>query len=85
MTRLTLTLEVTYDSESDAAYISLNQFSGGWATSVNIDPVEIDGIVVMDLDEESRILGIEVQGATSKLPTALMDQIRNGDHFDDNL
>jgi uncharacterized protein YuzE len=76
MTLTSITLQITYDNESDAAYISLNQFSGGWADSVNIDPIEIGGIVAIDLDSGKRILGIEVYGASNKLPVVLMDEIR---------
>ena len=36
------------------------------------DPVDVDGMINLDFDEQGRLIGIEVLGARSKLPEYLL-------------
>ena len=58
---------VTYDTESDAAYIYLQDIPpGGVARTI---PIEVTrGYVNVDFDAEDRMVGIEILGARAVLP-----------------
>jgi uncharacterized protein YuzE len=60
---------VEYDSEADAAYIYLADeiLAGGVATTICVDPLDIGGMVNLDLDDQGRIIGLEVMDASRKL------------------
>ncbi len=67
---------VTYDPEANAAYVYLvGEIRAGEAVqTVCVDPVEIGGMVNIDLDSEGRILGIEILDARSLMhPDVLPD------------
>jgi uncharacterized protein YuzE len=53
-------LKIEYDRETDAAYISLARAvpAGGVSRTVCVNPQEIGGMVNLDLDHESRIVGL---------------------------
>lgn len=70
-------LRVTYDESVDAAYIYFQAEIGfgGSARMIPIDPVEVGGMVNLDVDAEGRILGVEVLGASKLLPTELLASI----------
>lgn len=67
---------VTYDVEADAAYVYLvGEIQAGEVTrTVCVDPVEVGGMVNIDLDVDGKILGIEILDARSLLrPDVLPD------------
>jgi uncharacterized protein YuzE len=64
---------IQYDPEVDAAYIYLKEVrSGGVARTVCVDPIDIGGMVNLDLDDDGVIVGIEVIDASRKLPPELL-------------
>jgi uncharacterized protein YuzE len=60
----------TYDADADAAYISfVDQISPGEVRSTRICDVEfVHGSIAFDLDEQGRLLGIEILGVSQVLP-----------------
>lgn len=75
MTEATIPLRVTYDSEANAAYIYLaEEPPTGWrhGKTVPLDPNEVGGMINLDLDEDGRLMGLEVLGARSVLPDLLL-------------
>ncbi|MFD3972448.1 DUF2283 domain-containing protein [Streptomyces cyaneofuscatus] len=67
-------VRVTYDETVDAAYVHLTEPQAR-VTSARMypcDPVDIDGMINLDFDEQGRLIGIEVLAARSKLPTYLL-------------
>ena len=66
-------VRVSYDAESDVAYIALVEvLAGGVSETVPMDPLAVDGMINLDFDDESRLVGIEVLGASARLPGALI-------------
>jgi len=66
-------MRVTYDSEADAAYIYLREIEGGGAKhTCPIQCEHASGMIVLDLDADGRLIGIEVVGAQSGLPSELL-------------
>ncbi|MFF3392322.1 DUF2283 domain-containing protein [Streptomyces sp. NPDC002669] len=67
-------LGVTYDSTANAAYVYLTEphTPVRSAHMYACDPVDVDGMINLDFDEEGRLLGIEVLAARSKLPEYLL-------------
>ncbi|WP_331725681.1 DUF2283 domain-containing protein (plasmid) [Streptomyces xanthophaeus] len=67
-------LRVTYDETANAAYIYLTdpQVRTRSSRMYPCDPVEVDGVINLDFDEQGRLIGIEVLGAGSKLPEYLL-------------
>jgi len=64
---------VEYDPEANAAYIYLKEIrSGGVAQTVCVDPIDIGGMVNLDLDDEGVIVGIEALDARGELPPELL-------------
>jgi uncharacterized protein YuzE len=66
---------IEYDSEADAAYIYLKvepALGHQVARTVCVDPLEMNGMVNLDLDDEGRIIGIEVMDASKKLSAELL-------------
>ena len=70
---------ITYDAAADAAYVYVTKIGKGEvADSVPIEDEDDDfpgGELIVDLDKDGRILGIEVLGASRLLPTKLLDQL----------
>jgi uncharacterized protein YuzE len=67
-------MRVTYDRRADAAYIYLREIEVGG--SKQQCPVECDsarGMIVLDIDGEGRLIGIEVLGAQNGLPHELLE------------
>lgn len=58
-------LRVTYDETANAAYIYLTdpQVRTRSSRMYPCDPVEVDGVINLDFDEQGRLIGIEVLGA----------------------
>jgi uncharacterized protein YuzE len=68
-------MKVKYDRDVDAAYIYLVDEipAGGVARTISVDPQTIDGMVNLDLDDQGRILGLEVLDASKLLPPELLE------------
>lgn len=59
-------VRTTYDSAADAGYIYFGSIHAGEATAnIVIDDSRLQGMVVIDLDSDNKVLGIEVVGITS--------------------
>ena len=70
-------MRVTYDPNADAGYIYLRDIeSGGAKHTVPLDSeewgVESVGRIVLDFDDEERLIGIEVLDASEVLPPELL-------------
>lgn len=67
-------VRVTYDQTVDAAYIYLTepQARVKSARTYPCDPMDVDGMINLDFDEQGRLIGIEVLAASSKLPEYLL-------------
>lgn len=68
-------VRVTYDKTVDAAYVYFTEphVRADAAHTYPCDPVEVDGMINLDFDKDGRIIGIEVLGASSKLPKHLLE------------
>lgn len=70
-------MHVTYDPVADMAYIYLADIApGGVRTSVVIEDQELRGDLVIDLDADGRILGVEVFRPREQLPAPLLAAAR---------
>ena len=73
-------MRVTYDAEADAGYIALREIESGGAKHTvplgELDPdagaLEAIGSIVLDFDDEERLIGIEVLSASAVLPPELL-------------
>jgi uncharacterized protein YuzE len=66
-------MRVTYSPATDSAYIYLRQIDAG--DSKHQCPVECESanaMIVLDIDGEGRLIGIEVLGARNGLPAQLL-------------
>ncbi|GAA4887728.1 DUF2283 domain-containing protein [Streptomyces coeruleoprunus] len=63
-------VKVTYDKSVNAAYVYFTepQARVHCASVYDRDPVDVDGMINLDFDEQGRLIGIEVSAASSKLP-----------------
>jgi uncharacterized protein YuzE len=69
---------VTYDETVDAAYIYLVEIdSGRVATTVPGDPRSDAFGVNLDFDNEGRLVGVEVESASSMLPPPFLARFAN--------
>ncbi|MET8290420.1 MULTISPECIES: DUF2283 domain-containing protein [Streptomyces] len=68
-------VRVTYDKTVNAAYVYFTdpQAHVHSAHMYPCDPVDVDGMINLDFDEQGRLIGIEVLAADSKLPTYLLE------------
>jgi uncharacterized protein YuzE len=68
-------VRATYDQTANAAYICLGdpQAPAKVARMHPCDPVKVGGMINLDFDENGRLVGVEVVGASSKLPQYLLD------------
>ncbi|MGI5254792.1 DUF2283 domain-containing protein [Actinacidiphila glaucinigra] len=65
---------MTCDGTVNAAYVYLTEPQAG-VRSAHMhpcDPVDVDGMINLDFDEQGRLIGIEVPAAGSKLPAYLL-------------
>ncbi len=71
-------MKITYDPSTDAAYIYLvpKIETGGVNATYCCDPLEINGQINLDFDASGRLVGIEVLGASRKLPADLLKQAK---------
>ncbi len=66
-------MRVTYSAEADAAYIYFRAIEdGGVARTLNFVPWPNEPSLNADFDEEGRLIGIEVLGASRHLPESLL-------------
>jgi uncharacterized protein YuzE len=68
-------VRVTYDAEADAAYLYFTdpRINVRIARMYPCDPVQVEGMINLDFDETSHLVGIEVLSARSKLPAYLLE------------
>lgn len=69
-------MKITYDRSADAVYIYLSEKieNGGVFKTYPCDPLEVDGIINLDLDGENKLVGIEILSASKKLPPELLEK-----------
>ncbi|MFB4427055.1 DUF2283 domain-containing protein [Streptomyces sp. QL37] len=67
-------VRVTYDKTVNAAYVYLTEPKARVksARMYPCNPVDVDGMINLDFDEQGRLIGIEVLAASSKLPEYLL-------------
>ncbi|MFI1666318.1 DUF2283 domain-containing protein [Streptomyces wuyuanensis] len=67
-------VRVTYDKTVNAAYVYFidPKVRAQSAYTYPCDPVDVDGMINLDFDEQGRLIGIEVLAASSKLPEYLL-------------
>ncbi|WP_406447182.1 DUF2283 domain-containing protein [Streptomyces sp. NBC_00876] len=67
-------VRVTYDKTVNAAYVYLTEPQAHEASvrTYPCDPVDVDGMINLDFDEQGHLIGIEVLAASSKLPEYLL-------------
>jgi uncharacterized protein YuzE len=62
-------MNITYDKEANAAYISLStDLKSEVVKTYPCDPSEVGGMINLDFDADGRLVGIEVIDADKKLP-----------------
>ena len=69
-------MRITYDSSVDAAYIYLvpEIEAGAVKQTYPCDREEVDAEINLDFDSTGHLIGIEVLGASKKLPAAALHQ-----------
>lgn len=67
-------MRISYDADADAAFIYLvDEISEGQSARTELCDVELrEGAVILDLDADDRILGIEVLSASRLLPAEVL-------------
>ena len=67
-------IKVLYDPEVDAATIYLKDVHGGESVKTYpCDPLEVNGEINLDFNEEGRLVAIEVLDASRKLPKNILE------------
>ncbi len=75
---------ITYDSETGSAYISLLPSESGFVPRSPVTLEECEGLgeaadeIVLDLDEEGRLVGIEVLSPEVLLRSETLARLRDG-------
>lgn len=75
---------ITYDADSNAAYISLIPADAGFVprSAITLEEVEAlgdaAGDILLDLDEEGRLVGIEVLAPELLLRSETLARLRDG-------
>jgi uncharacterized protein YuzE len=69
-----LAVRITYDPEADAAFVYLvDEIQPGEGSRSLMCDLEIrEGAVILVLDGEDRLVGVEILGASRLLPNALL-------------
>jgi uncharacterized protein YuzE len=67
-------MRVTFHRRTNAAYIYFTEegASRHVAKTYACDPTQVDGMINLDFDAEGRLIGVEVLGASDKLPSSLL-------------
>lgn len=74
-------MKLSYDGEADMAYLYITEdvADGEAAASVQVDEEELRGDLVLDLDADGRVLGIEIFNPRAQLrPDVLAGAVRIG-------
>ena len=71
MKKIKFKVEIEYDEEVDAAYISL-----GSKKDEGIDSLPVTDSIIVDLYNSGRMLGIEVLNAREHLPKSILDKLK---------
>jgi uncharacterized protein YuzE len=66
-------MRITYDAKADAAYIYLSDTGEKSAKTYPCDPSEVQGMINLDFNAANQLIGIEVLGASKRLPKALLE------------
>ena len=67
-------MRVTFDRSVNAAYIYLEKSDESKSARQHVvDEPHTRGMIVLDFDEEGRLIGIEVLNATQTLPEGVLD------------
>ncbi len=75
---------ITYDTETGAAYISLLPAESGFVPRRAVSLEECEGLgeaadeIVLDIDEEGRLVGIEVLSPEVLLRSETLARLRDG-------
>lgn len=75
---------ISYDPETESAYISLVPEDAGfiWRSPVTLEEVEAlgeaAGDIVLDFDEEGRLVGLEVRSPELLLRSETLGRLRHG-------
>ncbi len=75
---------ITYDAETGSAYISLIPEEAGFVPRTAVTLEEVEGLgdaageVVLDLDEEGRLVGIEILSPDLLLRSETLGRLRDG-------
>jgi uncharacterized protein YuzE len=75
MVETSIQLRVTFDIEVNAAYIYLgDEPESGWrhGKTILLDPIAVGGMINLDLDQDGRLMGLEVLDARSVLSDKLL-------------
>ncbi|MGP3933229.1 DUF2283 domain-containing protein [Nonomuraea sp. KM88] len=72
-------MRIEYNDENDVAYVYLVDTinAGESATQIPVEADEIPGYVILDLDKEGALLGIEIVGASRILRPATLSAAQN--------
>lgn len=67
-------MRITCDLSADAAYIYLMPIKSGEATKTcPCVPSEMDGMINLDFNAANQLVGVEIQGASIRLPAKLLE------------
>jgi uncharacterized protein YuzE len=70
-------MKITYDKQADAVYIYIKpgaDTTPHWVAKTYLcDPKEINGMINLDFDDDGKLGGIEIMGASKKLPKEILD------------
>lgn len=75
MVETSIQLRVTFDSDVNAAYIYLgDEPESGWrrGKTILLDPIAVGRMINLDLDQDGRLMGLEVLDARSVLSDKLL-------------
>lgn len=71
MKKIKFEVEIEYDEEADAVYISLDP-----RRDERIDSLPVTDSIIVDLYNRGRMLGIEVLNAREHLPKSILDKLK---------
>jgi uncharacterized protein YuzE len=67
-------MRISYDKSVDSAYIYLKDIEPGEVDKTYpCDPHEVNGMINLDFGKNGILLGIEITGASKKLPREILD------------
>lgn len=69
-------MKITYDKSVNAVYIYIKDtkiMPGEASYTYSCDPIKVNGQINLDFDKDERLIGIEILGASKKLPKEILD------------